>query len=732
MHPITMKKGDDFMYKVIAGNSSKVDVLNGEKILLRSISPRLEMEDGTTYEFEQASEFVTNQNVDSMGTYTDYCVKYDKKDENGNTNVEACITFRCYEDRMCVFVKASRKNVVFMNKQTFKAFKGIKLVVESLNNAEGIMANYLYCDWWTRPFFTSNIGDIPARTQAMLWKNNGMYAFVLPVCDKEYKTELEGSDGKLEIQLSAGVGGYNQCDTLSFVLAAGQNPFELPDKAEETAFKAMGKKDMIRKNRKFPDILEYFGWCTWDAFYKDVNEQGILEKAEEFKQKGLPVKWVIIDDGWSKVQDGCLSSFKEDNDKFPAGLAKLSSKLKNEYSFSWVGVWHAFTGYWEGIHPESELACEMKECLAKANSGKIVPAFEKGKAFKFWNAWHSYLKSCGIDFVKVDNQGSLRNHSAYFEAIGKAAENAHDGLEASIGINFDNCVINCMGMSTENIFSRPISSVSRNSDDFYPKKENGFREHALQNAYNSFYHGSIIWGDWDMWWTNHESALNSSLLRAVSGGPVYVSDRVGETDAEKIKPLIFSDGKVLRCEQPGLPTEDCLITNPREKQIPLKIWNMCKGVAYEAAFNINDQGDSVAGKISPKDIPVFSEGQYVAYDYFNKKPYVVSYNDSISFALTKDSSLLYMIAPFDDDGISLLGLIDKYISSAGIEEVIKLNNVKTAIILKEGGIFAFAARKSPSKVLANAKNIEYNCIDGVFYQIDCSQHKKKVIVEIYH
>ena len=91
-----------------------------------------------------------------------------------------------------------------------------------------------------------------------------------------------------------------------------------------------------------------------------------------------------------------------------------------------------------------------------------------------------------------------------------------------------------------------------------------------------------------------------------------------------------------------------------------------------------------------------------------------------------------MIAPFDDDGISLLGLIDKYISSAGIEEVIKLNNVKTEIILKEGGIFAFAARKSPSKVLVNAKNIEYNCIDGVFYQIDCSQHKKKVIVEIYH
>lgn len=26
-----------------------------------------------------------------------------------------------------------------------------------------------------------------------------------------------------------------------------------------------------------PDILNWFGWCTWDAFYTDVTSQGVKE-----------------------------------------------------------------------------------------------------------------------------------------------------------------------------------------------------------------------------------------------------------------------------------------------------------------------------------------------------------------------------------------------------------------------------------------------------------------------
>ena len=86
----------------------------------------------------------------------------------------------------------------------------------------------------------------------------------------------------------------------------------------------------------------------------------------------------------------------------------------------------------------------------------------------------------------------------------------------------------------------------------------------------------------------------------------------------------------------------------------------------------------------------------------------------------------------DTKRIFAVGLIDKYISSSAIEEAIRLNDEKTVVVLKEGGIFAFTAKKSPSKVVVNAHDVEYNCADGALYQIDCSQYKSKVIVEIYH
>ena len=48
----------------------------------------------------------------------------------------------------------------------------------------------------------------------------------------------------------------------------------------------------------------------------------------------------------------------------------------------------------------------------------------------------------------------------------------------------------------------------------------------------------------------HESAVQSGVLRAISGSPVYVSDKIGASDPEKILPLIEDDGKIIRC--PGV------------------------------------------------------------------------------------------------------------------------------------------------------------------------------------
>jgi hypothetical protein len=198
----------------------------------------------------------------------------------------------------------------------------------------------------------------------------------------------------------------------------------------------------------------------------------------------------MIDDGWSEVQGRKLYGMDADPVKFPRGLAHTIEALKRQYGIRWVGVWHTIAGYWNGIHPDSGMARELREYLYVTRRGNVIPHPDAGRGFGFWHAWHGYLARQGVDFVKVDSQSAVHNFLRHHLPVGQAASAAHTALEASAALHFDRTIINCMGMSAENIWHRPVSAVSRNSDDFVPQERHGFREHALQNAYNSYYHGA--------------------------------------------------------------------------------------------------------------------------------------------------------------------------------------------------------------------------------------------------
>jgi hypothetical protein len=455
-----------------------------------------------------------------------------------------------------------------------------------------------------------------------------------------------------------------------------------------------------------------------------------MDKAEEFKSLGLPAKWFIVDAGWSDDVDYHLNSFMPNKEKFPEGFRGMIDKLKEEYGLGWVGVWHTIIGYWNGIYSNGPIALEMGSNLYKTNAGKLIPYPEASRAFDFWNKWHSYLKQEGVDFVKVDYQSVLVNMLKNDIAIGRAAKEAHEALEASVGKNFDNRIINCMGMASENLWHRPVSPISRNSDDFFPKEKDNFKEHALQNAYNSFYHSNFIWGDWDMWWTNHEQAVNNAVLRAVSGGPVYVSDPVGTTVAEQLWPMMLKDGRILRCDQNGLPTEDCLFDNPQESKMPLKIWNKVKDSYVIAAFNINLKGETVCGKVSLKDIPVCKGDNYLVYERFTGKTKIMDRDNHWEFHLNDNELALFMFIPFEltESKFIPLGLVDKYISMAALD-FYQAGKDKLVVSLKEGGTFGFAGVVVPERIIVNGNEAKVDK-DKDLFLIDCSSIEGNILIEI--
>ncbi|SHE36895.1 Raffinose synthase or seed imbibition protein Sip1 [Caldanaerobius fijiensis DSM 17918] len=616
-----------------------------------------------------------------------------------------------------------------VEKDVFAPVGGVILEIGEVKNVREAMALYLFKDWWTRPYFTNNLTELPERTQALTWTDGSIHYGILSVCSGNCKTDFAGKSGKLNAIVSTYDCGHNNYDTLSFVIGADENPYHLVHNMVEIVFSRLKVSGKPREERRLPDVFKYFGWCSWDAFYHDVNEKGIINKAEEFKKSNFPVKWFIIDDGWSEVKDGKLLSFEEDKNKFPSGLQSLSSRLKKEYGLNWLGVWHAFEGYWSGIHPDSLIAKEYKDNIYMTKRGSLLPYPDANKGFGFWNAWHSSLKEKGIDFVKVDNQSSLISFVKNNMDIARAAKGLHNALEASVGLNFEGAIINCMGMATEEVWNRPYSAVSRNSDDFFPKIENSFREHALQNVYNSFIMGHILWGDWDMFWTRHPQGINNAVLRAVSGGPVYISDEVGKTDFSVLWPLVYSDGEVLRCDMPGMPTRDCIYHNPQAEAVPLKIWNKAGQYGVIAAFNINTAGIEVKGTIKPSDVEGIDGEKFVLYEYFSKKIYILDRNQSLDITLQENGVQLYIVSPLND-GFAAIGNENKYISPAVIKSV-SVSKEEVNIVCREAGSFGFVSLKEPSQVLVNGKKASVVRRGEVLYSIDCGEEKYSQI-NIYY
>ena len=439
------------------------------------------------------------------------------------------------------------------------------------------------------------------------------------------------------------------------------------------------------------------------------------------------MKWFMIDDGWLDVRENRLLTFFADQEKFPEGLKRTTAVLKEDYGISWVGVWHTLAGYWGGIHPDSDLAKTFKEYLYAIRGGDLLPHPGVERGFRFWHHWHAFLKASGISFVKVDGQSAIANFFKGHEPIGAVTRSIHKGFEASVALHFNQNLINCMGMASENIWSRPSSALSRNSDDFVPSGEISFEEHALQNVYNSYYHSQFYWGDWDMFWSKHPEWKQGSILRALSGGPIYTSDGIGDTQIEVIWPLVLRDGRILRLDAPGLPTEDCLLKDPTLEPIPLKVWGSVGSSGVLGAFNLNAQGQDVTGTISATDLPSLAGKRIGVYDYFAQTATILEQGETLRIELAGDEVTLNVLVPFETS-FAPLGLVNKYLAPATILHV-ALGDQGAEVLVAEGGIFGFLAERAPRKVFVNGSPHSFKEENGLFL-IDCSDCEAKVALSI--
>lgn len=583
---------------------------------------------------------------------------------------------------------------------------------------EGIMAIYQHKSWWIRPAFPQCFSQVPERTQLLLWKQGRSFSGVLAVCSAEYRGDLKGEENGLRVTVETNGCPGSEGSPVICCMAQGEDPYALVERMVFAALESQGRLHALRRNKQFPELFQSFGWCTWDALYHKVNETDIFAKLEEFRQKEIPARWLLIDDGWSDADYGTkkLNALTAEPLKFPQGIGHTARTAKARYGVRWVGVWHALMGYWAGLNPGTELFQRWKSRLEQKNGTDYVLRPEEDTYFEFLDQWHARLeREEAIDFIKVDGQGSC---SIYYkgEADYGQAAGALRALERSAEGHFGGSLINCMGMAPQCMWLREKSALSRSSDDFVPEVPHGFREHILQNSFNSLLQGQFYWGDWDMFWSSHEESFQNSVARSVSGGPVYCSDRVGATDPASIRPLLNRDGSVNRCDGVGVPTLDCLLADPLRREGLFKIFNTYGDGYAVAVFNIAADEYSITDSLTPDAIPGLAEKSWLVYRYFSKK--LEPLGSGISIALGPNEVEHLLLLPRQPRG-QFIGDPEKYICSCTVLHQTVDDEKLTGTLLASPHI-CFRTEKAPARVLLNGREISFTQGDGC-YEIVCRE-----------
>lgn len=569
-----------------------------------------------------------------------------------------------------------------------------------------------WCLWWLDPSFPAEPSETPDKVQLFLWERVGpgpRYAAAAPVGSPESGAVafLEGCRSGVAARLDTWCDSRAPGRMPAVALALGNDPYALAEGVIALAIRAGGWPGRMRREKTYPAVFEQLGWCTWDAMYKDLTDAKVRRGAAGLRA-GFPLGWVLLDDGWQRARGRSLVSFEPDRKKFPRGFRPLVRHLKRTLRVRWVGIWHAFQGHWEGVATKSKLARRFGKDLVPCRFGgerktrALLANPITGGADRFYDAFHARLAEQGFDFIKVDNQGRVAGPLENRIPAARAMSGMQLALQRAAGRHFDQNLINCMAMTREAAYSWADSNVVRNSDDVkFPGRLSFFGRHLRQNAYNAVWTSAVGWPDWDMFQSTDRNAEAHAAARAISGGPVYVSDKVGEHDFDVIWKLIDATGAVLRPDEPAVPTRGTLFSDPRETRGLLKVFTRAGSAGLLAAFNVKLDNLASGGCMEPTNVDGLRGTRFAVYEHHTHELRVMRRNESWAFDLAAGEYRLWSLVPLAN-GFAAVGLAEKFISPRTVLCASRRGRTH-AIALGEGGTLVCASTRRVRRVVLDGK-----------------------------
>lgn len=122
------------------------------------------------------------------------------------------------------------------------------------------------------------------------------------------------------------------------------------------------------------------------------------------------------------------------------------------------------------------------------------------------------------------------------------------------------------------------------------------------------------------------------------------------------------DGRLIRCEEVGMPTVDCLFENPVDTTHVLKLFNRYHENYVITALNINKEDRVCEGRIKVSDIPELAGKEWILYSYRERKAALLSEAHSYEFRLAPNDGELFLVLPAAD--FIPLGILENTLARA--------------------------------------------------------------------
>jgi raffinose synthase len=582
------------------------------------------------------------------------------------------------------------------------------------------MALSRYNTYWMKPSFGKKLSDVPEETQFLLVETaNDEQIAIIPLSTDEFTFTMRGGDAADEIIFTQKYFKPVNCTKTTDVKVAlfAYDDYDLlmmHDEIAKLVSEVNNYSMQPRNEKKAPDFVNKFGWCTWDAYYKDINESLIMRGVMEMIDDKVKPDYIIIDDGWLDVKGDYLNSFKPDNKKFDSGFGNIRKMLGIERIV--LAVWHNLNGYWGGINPDSELASQYKliktENLIRPWEGekdKKIPLYliDPLDISRFYLDWYRNLKKMGVDMVKVDGQSGLELFTDGIYNRNLTMRSYQEAMQAAGGLFFHNNIISCMSHGNDVFSNIQTSNVVRNSDDYFPCKPAAVQQnHIFVNAMNAVYTSLFAIPDWDMFKSGSPEGDFHAAARALSGGPIYICDKPGEYDVNIIKRLRLADGTLLKPKDIALPMSNRIFIDCLHEESLLVMVNFTDNGTILGLFNVNVNGKTITESIDVSEyLPEEMEDNAVYMKAIKGTVGLIPENGVMKFKL---KPMTYELLHFAEikNGVAPLGLVDKYIGSAAICNYMRQSG--TAILdIKIGGKFIIYSEKKPDYIMNGLQQIEF-------------------------